>query len=199
MFNEAIKKNKTQSVEIAEAKRNARSAAKQSIKSLSLDYKRESAQKIQTHIHDLFIKLNIIKSHQKTWAAFHALPSEPSLLWKQIDENATWCFPETKDEKLYFITSDNQVKSLSEIDGVFVPALAFNANGARLGRGMGFYDKTLNGYQGLKIGITYDCNVSTEIPYESHDVKMNYIVTENRILDGVDHHVDQKDRKSKEI
>lgn len=196
MVNEILKKDENKSNIFAKLKQDYRTLSKNRIKSLTPDYRKNSSFKIQDHIQKLIKKIDCSSGLKSTWAAFQSLPSEPTLNWSEIDRNITWCFPETKEGKLCFVTTDGLVISLSDIDGVFVPALAFNTNGARLGRGMGFYDKTLNGYERLKIGIAYDCNVSDEVPYESHDVKMNYIITESRILDGVDHRIDQNDPKT---
>ena len=70
------------------------------------------------------------------------------------------------------------------LEGICVPALGFNINGARLGRGGGFYDRELQNYSGIKIGISYDFTVSLEIPFEAHDIKVDVIVTDRRIVDA---------------
>lgn len=65
---------------------------------------------------------------------------------------------------------------------VFVPGLAFTRQGDRLGRGKGFYDKYLSQYRGIKIGLCFEEQVEFNIPTEKHDVKLDYIVTENEII-----------------
>ena len=67
-------------------------------------------------------------------------------------------------------------------DIVLVPGLAFNAQGERLGRGKGFYDRYLKQYQGLKIGICLKEQLIDSIPTEQHDVKMDLIITDDGIL-----------------
>ena len=62
------------------------------------------------------------------------------------------------------------------------PALAFDVNEQRLGRGAGFYDRLLHGADGVKIGVGYDCQLADSLPCEAHDIPMDYIVTESRIL-----------------
>ncbi len=63
-----------------------------------------------------------------------------------------------------------------------VPGLAFSLDGARLGRGGGYYDRLLKPSAGLKIGICLDCQLMAELPVQPHDVSMQYIITETRII-----------------
>jgi 5-formyltetrahydrofolate cyclo-ligase len=63
-----------------------------------------------------------------------------------------------------------------------VPGLAFSPDGARLGRGAGYYDRLLATSSGLRIGVCLDCQLMTEIPVQEHDVKMHHIITETRIM-----------------
>ena len=65
-----------------------------------------------------------------------------------------------------------------EIDAVVVPGLAFTKNGARMGRGKGYYDKYLsqNDFSALKIGVCYKEQLVDEIPVEKHDVMMDVVI-----------------------
>ena len=63
-----------------------------------------------------------------------------------------------------------------------VPGLAFDINGGRLGRGKGYYDFILAGTEGMKIGIGFDWQITTEIPMLAHDVEMDRILTEKRCV-----------------
>jgi 5-formyltetrahydrofolate cyclo-ligase len=70
------------------------------------------------------------------------------------------------------------------IDIVLVPGLAFDAQGNRLGQGGGWYDKVLRlAPQALKMGIAYECQLVPQVPHEAHDVRMDIIVTQARIID----------------
>ena len=69
-----------------------------------------------------------------------------------------------------------------KIDLFFVPGVAFDKSGNRLGYGKGYYDQLLHHTTGLKIGICFDCQVVDAIPNETHDIKMDIIVTESRII-----------------
>lgn len=71
--------------------------------------------------------------------------------------------------------------ALSQVAGVLVPGLGFDKQGVRLGQGQGFYDRTLQGYLGLKIGVTCEALIVDQLPSESTDVCMDYLVTEKKI------------------
>nr|MCR5380722.1 5-formyltetrahydrofolate cyclo-ligase [Lentisphaeria bacterium] len=64
-----------------------------------------------------------------------------------------------------------------------IPGLGFDMKGHRLGRGGGYYDRLLSGATGMKTGVGYDCQIFDAIPCESHDIGVDYVVTETRIVD----------------
>ncbi|GAA0872948.1 5-formyltetrahydrofolate cyclo-ligase [Gangjinia marincola] len=72
--------------------------------------------------------------------------------------------------------------SPQQIEVVFVPLLAFDQQGNRLGYGKGFYDKFLRQCrpETLKIGLSF-FEAEAIIPIEKHDVKLNYCVTPESI------------------
>jgi 5-formyltetrahydrofolate cyclo-ligase len=70
-----------------------------------------------------------------------------------------------------------------ELDALVGPGLAFDTHGNRLGRGMGFFDAILQGARGTKIALAHDFQVLNEVPAEPHDVGMNFIVTEKRVVE----------------
>lgn len=63
-----------------------------------------------------------------------------------------------------------------------VPALSFSKNGARLGYGGGYYDRFISANNIYTIGICYDELVSDNLPCENHDVKINTLITEERMV-----------------
>jgi 5-formyltetrahydrofolate cyclo-ligase len=71
---------------------------------------------------------------------------------------------------------------VSDLDVVLVPALAVDKTGNRLGFGAGFYDRFLNGLTIPSVALAFDFQLLEDIPAEEFDVKMNYIVTESKIL-----------------
>jgi 5-formyltetrahydrofolate cyclo-ligase len=67
-------------------------------------------------------------------------------------------------------------------DLMIVPLLGFNADNYRLGRGGGYYDRTLEGLSGIvTIGLGYNAQQIVFSP-DSHDVALDYIVTESHVL-----------------
>ncbi len=81
--------------------------------------------------------------------------------------------------------ADNCEKVSAPHRGIcIVPGLAFDAQGYRLGYGKGFYDRFLEAFSGIKIGLCYEsCYYADGIPHESFDAAMDIIVTENNIIE----------------
>lgn len=79
--------------------------------------------------------------------------------------------------------------SKDEAELVFVPGLAFDANGTRLGMGGGFYDRYLAGLREQKskatlVGLAFDFQVVEVVPSEAHDERVHVVVTPTRLLDA---------------
>lgn len=62
---------------------------------------------------------------------------------------------------------------------VLVPALALTAAGARLGRGLGWYDRYLATVDAVSVGVGWDGQVVDRLPVEPHDQPLDAIVTES--------------------
>ncbi len=63
-----------------------------------------------------------------------------------------------------------------------VPGLAFDEYGIRMGWGMGFYDRFLESFEGLKIGLCYECCLfSGSLPHDEYDAKMDIVISEKMI------------------
>lgn len=69
-----------------------------------------------------------------------------------------------------------------EIDLILVPGLAFDFRLYRLGYGLGYYDRFLKSLRVIKIGLAYDFQILDELPHNDGDVKMDFVITEKRIL-----------------
>lgn len=76
---------------------------------------------------------------------------------------------------------------IERIDVFLVPGTAFDRRGGRIGRGAGYYDRALGGRLDAEsdvgfVGVAYDAQVwETPLPVESHDVRMDALVTENEL------------------
>ena len=69
---------------------------------------------------------------------------------------------------------------LKQLDLVVAPGVGFTLDGRRLGRGRGFYDRLLALVGGVKCGIGFDEQIVDEIPAESHDIRLDCILTPTR-------------------
>ena len=73
------------------------------------------------------------------------------------------------------------------LEVVFVPLVGFDEKCFRLGMGKGFYDKAFNfknqsiSAKPLLVGLAYECQRVQEIPTESWDVRLDLVVTAERI------------------
>ena len=69
---------------------------------------------------------------------------------------------------------------LAAIDFIAVPGVAFDSKGNRLGRGKGYYDRLLPRIpSAFKAGICFPFQLVEEVPAESHDIRMDIIITSN--------------------
>lgn len=64
----------------------------------------------------------------------------------------------------------------SRIDAVLVPGMAFDAEGHRLGRGKGYYDRLLADLKGKKIGVCFDFQKVLEVPVDAFDIPVDIVV-----------------------
>lgn len=71
------------------------------------------------------------------------------------------------------------VSALAEAGLVLVPALAVDRSGVRLGRGRGFYDRSLAARDPLArlIAVVRDTELVDALPAEPHDVSMTHALT----------------------
>ena len=72
----------------------------------------------------------------------------------------------------------------SAIDVWIVPGVAFDAEGHRLGHGMGYYDRLLARARSVarRIGVTTDRRIFPDIPSGRFDIPMDLVVTEERVI-----------------
>jgi 5-formyltetrahydrofolate cyclo-ligase len=70
------------------------------------------------------------------------------------------------------------------IDCIFVPAVAFDIFGNRLGQGGGYYDRYLKKCENaVKIGICFSVQISQNpLPDSEHDERVSMIISEKGIL-----------------
>lgn len=165
------------------------------IKSIKLHERVEKSIAIQQNLK------KVLKDEAGLWAGFNSLQTEPQIQWEAVSEKVQWCFPVATDStQLQFKKSvkNNKISSLGvlepidgedvsihDVNGVVLPGVAFGKNGNRLGRGKGYYDRTLEKFSGKKIGICFEIALIDDVPTSGHDIKCDFIVTENHIYNAL--------------
>jgi 5-formyltetrahydrofolate cyclo-ligase len=134
----------------------------------------------------------------RTVCAFSALSCEPDLLtpWpleKKIilprvaGSTLNLHFVEHAGELVVgsfgvFEPSEHAPVAEAKADLILVPGLAFDRSGMRLGRGGGYYDRFLVGFEGLRVGICFQEVVFDRIPFEPHDAVVDFLATPEGII-----------------
>jgi 5-formyltetrahydrofolate cyclo-ligase len=79
---------------------------------------------------------------------------------------------------------NERLVTLDNIDLVIIPGAAFDFSGNRLGYGGGYYDILLseNTRKVPIIALAYEEQLVDSIPSEKHDVKVDIIVTDKRVI-----------------
>src|SRR5699024_8958713 len=75
-------------------------------------------------------------------------------------------------------TYDSSV--LASLDVLFIPALAIDNNGMRLGKGAGYYDRALASLnpRPRTIAIVYAEEVLDAVPHDDHDQAVDLVITD---------------------
>lgn len=88
------------------------------------------------------------------------------------------------------VFSEHKIYSITQLDLIFMPLVAFDGKGHRLGSGGGYYDRTLTAFnerdesQGAKpllIGLAYELQRLDFLPSDPWDIHLNGVVTEKGI------------------
>ena len=92
--------------------------------------------------------------------------------------------------------SESRRMNVEDIDLIVVPGVAFDGHCNRLGYGKGFYDKLLSKGKRQKakgaisrqpsafiIALAYEEQIVEALPSEPHDIKMDKIITDKRIIE----------------
>lgn len=74
--------------------------------------------------------------------------------------------------------------TVTELGVILMPLVGWDASGARLGMGAGYYDRTLSDLRTqaspLRIGIAFDLQQADQIPIDPHDVPLHEIITDRQ-------------------
>ena len=70
------------------------------------------------------------------------------------------------------------------IDIAIIPGIAFDEKGARIGTGMGFYDRLIPNLPitTRKVALSFEDQLIQQVPMEHHDKHIDIIITDKRII-----------------
>jgi len=95
--------------------------------------------------------------------------------WKELIKGA-YNILEPKEEKIKEV-------SIFDIDLIIVPGVGFDEQGCRIGHGVGYYDGLLkDATNSLHVGLAFEKLIVEQVPIESHDMPVDKIVTEERMI-----------------
>ena len=102
--------------------------------------------------------------------------------WAEADANTRW------RAGAHGIPEPVRIRPVNsaELRVVVVPGLAFDPRGGRLGHGQGHFDRLLADSGALMVGLCPERRLVAEVPQEPHDVRMDVVVTEKRVLYGAE-------------
>jgi 5-formyltetrahydrofolate cyclo-ligase len=63
-----------------------------------------------------------------------------------------------------------------QIDVALIPGMAFDAQGHRLGRGKGYYDRLLTSVDCKTLGVCFDFQKVREVPVGEHDMPVDEVI-----------------------
>ena len=170
-------------------KKAVRQEIRAKIAKLSEEEKREISERLCRHI----AKMEAIES-SRTVALFISLHDEPQttvLLEKLHDKQVVVPRIEGDEMEFYDIseglekgafgimepTATTPIKP-SKIDVMIVPGVVFTREGARCGRGKGFYDKYLSqpAFRAATVGICFKEQIADSLPADSHDKRVDAVI-----------------------
>lgn len=162
------------------------SLAKATIRKDVLNLRRQTNQSNEALTSNL---LKVVESHNpKRVATYVSFPSEPStteFIQKLVGQGIQVLVPETlvSDELAWHAWLDGSDGSLTHGDLLFIPALAVDRLGNRLGRGKGYFDRELAGLDGVLVyAVVFENELLEHVPTEAHDRRVDGVVTQEQIL-----------------
>ena len=128
-------------------------------------------------VHTLYIQ-ELLQGQGKTLYTAQVNREENRLDTLQLPSEITFFL----DEWGIPVPQESVRVSSTQIQVVFVPLLAYDKFGHRLGYGKGFYDEFLSGLVQpvIKVGLSF-FSPEEGLPSESHDVPIDYCITPDRI------------------
>lgn len=109
------------------------------------------------------------------------------------------CLDDNGNMKFYYINSLNDIKTghfgVREPDTdicrevtnyncsiCIVPAIAYDKKGYRLGYGKGYYDRFLENFSFISVGLCYNELIMDALPIGEHDIPVDYMITQDGLF-----------------
>lgn len=165
---------------------------------LNAEEKEELSKKIIANL------VSVIPSFQTlSIGLYMPMNNEPDILTLKSHFDYNYSLPRIKGETLEYVhwtpTSKfciNTQFNVSELEGtniitpglVLVPGIAFSLNGIRLGHGKGHFDRYITQRRETQrkkqfyVAICFHDMLTTTLPYEAHDQKMDWVITDKMVL-----------------
>jgi len=106
----------------------------------------------------------------------------PKVVKKDLEFKKISNFSDLEVGNFYIMEPKDRCEELKNLDVIIVPAIALTRDCYRLGYGFGYFDRYLHGKRSKKIALSYAKQIVKSIPHDSHDIRMECIVTEEEII-----------------
>ena len=138
-------------------------------------------------------------------ATFFAIPGEPLLLPLMVDlPDRQWVLPRITGDSMAFHFTEPWLAGIQsgafgisepgehlplcpigKIELFLCPGMAFTPGGKRLGRGKGYYDRTLIAAASgsRRVGVCFREQLHPELPTDPHDLPMHFIATPDGVVE----------------
>ena len=163
---------------------------------LSLDFIKITSKQIQDNLR----KIDFFRS-AKNIAAYYSIGSEvhtqdilqeilnsgkqlalPKVIKNDLVFKKISSFSELEQGNFSIMEPKDRCETVENLAVIIVPAIALTKEGFRLGYGFGYYDRFLHGKKLMTIALSYAKQIIKSFPHDEHDVKINYIVTEDKVV-----------------
>ncbi len=163
----------------------------------SFDFMKIASKKIQNRLK----KINVFRDAQKI-GVYYPIGSEiltqdiiqellsngkdvflPKIMEKNIEFRKIVDFSSLEKGSFDIMEPKDDCQIDNALDVVLVPTVGISPIGVRLGYGQGFYDRYLAEHKVITISLTFEKQIIKNIPKSEHDIIIDWIVTEERILD----------------
>ncbi len=163
----------------------------------SFDFMKIASKKIQNRLK----KINVFRDAQKI-GVYYPIGSEiltqdiiqellsngkdvflPKVMEKNIEFRKIVDFSSLEKGSFDIMEPKDDCQIDNALDVVLVPTVGISPIGVRLGYGQGFYDRYLAEHKVITISLTFEKQIIKNIPKSEHDIIIDWIVTEERIVE----------------